>query len=155
MGRIGLSALLVTTTEGFFLDDQLIQAYRNTEYRVQGHPPFTIRIGLRCPPADALLSARGLTDAAFLTAWNPYSQPTSAVENAAAQDRLAAHLTSAGLAYLQGQGVGEDGNWAPEPSFLILGISRKAAGQLSRDFGQNAYVHIRHGEPAELILTHL
>ena len=45
--------------ERFFLDGQLFQPCRNTDYRVMGDSPFTIRIGLRCLARAALLSARG------------------------------------------------------------------------------------------------
>jgi len=144
----------VTTTEDFSLDDQLLQSYRNTDYRVEGEPTFTIRIGERCATLEALLSARDLKEAAFLTAWNPWSQPTSEADNTAAQDRLARDLTASGYTVLNGEGVGLGGDWPPEPSFLILGIARDTATALSKAFGQNAYVHIRTGQPAELILTH-
>jgi hypothetical protein len=136
------------------LDDQLLQAYRNTDYRVAGEPTFTIRIGKRCVALEALLSARGMAEAAFLTAWNPWSQPTSEADNLAAQKRLESDLAAAGYAVLSGEGIGDGGDWPPEPSALILGITRDRATELSKAYGQNAYVHIRSGQPAELILTH-
>lgn len=154
MGRSGLSALLVTTMEGFSLDDQLLQAYHNTDYRVVGDLPFTIRIGKRCAALEALLSTRGLAEAAFLTAWNPWSRPTCEADNIAAQTRLESDLAAAGYAVLNGEGIGDGGDWPPEPSLLILGITRDCATELSRAYGQNAYVHIRTGHLAELILTH-
>lgn len=136
------------------MDDHLLRAYRDTDYRVDVDAGFSIRIGTRCAALDVILSAHGMSEAAFLTAWNPYSKATSEIDNAAAQAHLAAHLTAAGYEFLQGEGVGQGGDWPPEPSLLILGISRQAATEISKSYGQNAYVYVRIGEAAELILNH-
>jgi hypothetical protein len=50
--------------------NELISAYHNTDYRVNGfrHP---IRIGELSSEADELLREHDFTEWAFITAWNP------------------------------------------------------------------------------------
>ena len=51
-------------------------------------------------------------------------------------------------------GVGQDpsGNWPPENSFLILGISKTDAENLGRKYEQNAILWINHEALPELVL---
>lgn len=115
--------------------DRLIAAYRDTDYHVFADLPFVLRVDEASPPCEALLRRRGVRSAAFLTAWNPMSRPRAPDANALAQERLADRLARDGLATLRGEGRARGGGWTPEESLLILGISRNAAGQLSREFG--------------------
>jgi hypothetical protein len=147
-----LSALLVTTTEGFLLDDTLYQAYRATNYHVHAPSPFTLRIGASNSACDALLAAQGAEGAAFLTAWNPFSQPLPDADNILAQARLAADLDILCTAILPGEGTGEIGDWPPEPSLFAVGISQADATYLARKYRQNAFVWITRGQPAQLVI---
>ena len=134
------------------LDDQLIQAYRATNYRVHATEPFALRIGRTCAACDALLDTHGVTTAAYLTAWNPYSKAVSDAANADVQTKLTAELTDVSVSVLSGEGVGETGDWPPEPSLFALGISREAATSLAQKYHQNAFVWIERGNPVELVL---
>lgn len=152
MGRSGSSALLVNTKEGFLLDDQLIQAYRATNYRVHATEPFALRIGRTCAACDALLDTHGVTTAAYLTAWNPYSKAVSDAANAAGQAKLIEELNDVSTAVLSGEGSGETGDWPPEPSLFAMGISREIATILAQKYQQNAFVWIERGKAAELVI---
>ena len=55
---------------------------------------------------------------------------------------------------LEGRGIGSDPDWVPEDSYLIIGIPRADAISLGYDFGQNAIVVGRIGNPAELVPCH-
>jgi len=134
------------------LDHSLIEAYRATDYRVHGDTPFTLRIEQTCTACDAVLDAYGATNAAYLTAWNPFSQPNTDVMNASAQEKLAADLSAISLAVIRGEGVGQIGDWPPEQSLFALGINRDKALGLAKQYGQNAFVWIERGQPAELVL---
>lgn len=134
------------------MDDQLIQAYRATSYRVHATEPFALRIGKTCAACDALLDTHGVTTAAYLTAWNPYSKVVSDAANADAQTKLTAELTDVSVSVLSGEGVGDTGDWPPEPSLFALGISREAATSLAQKYHQNAFVWIERGNTAELVL---
>ena len=134
------------------MDDDLIHAYRATDYRVYGSPPFKLRVGAASTECDALMLAQGVISAAYLTAWNPHSSLVSEVENIAAQDRLRQELSTAGFAALDGEGVGHTGDWPPEPSLLVLGIPRNEATRLARKYRQNAFLWIARGQATELVL---
>lgn len=108
--------------------ETLDRAYRNARYRVDdGGAVFDMRVGRPCEPLRALMTRRGVREAAFLTACNPGSAPRSDADNRAAQVRLRAALDPEGI-------------WPPEPSLLVLGIERERAAALARRFRQNAFV---------------
>jgi hypothetical protein len=132
------------------LDESLIAAYRATEYRVCANPPFVLRIGERCPALVELLARSGTTGGAFLTAWNPYSEPAPFAVNRNRQDKLVQIVEARGWRHLPGEGRGRDPDWPPEPSILAIGPDREEARALARDFRQHAIVWVAAGEPAEL-----
>jgi len=88
------------------LDEQFIQAYRATDYRVHAKEPFSLRTGETCAASDAILDAHGVTTAAYLTTWNPYSEALSNAENSVAQSKLDAELVEVSVVVLSGEGVG-------------------------------------------------
>jgi hypothetical protein len=134
------------------LDEQLLHAYRNTDYRVRAHTPFSLRIGEHSAVCDELMAAHGVQTAAFITAWNPLSQSLNQAENDAAQSRLAADLATLTPVVLQGEGEGLAKDWPPEPSLFALGLSRAEATALAQKNRQNAYVWVTRGRPAELVI---
>ncbi len=134
------------------LDDALHQAYRATDYIVHATSHFTLRIDDPSAACDALLAAYGADGAAFLTAWNPFSQSLPDAVNHAAQARLAADLTPVSTAILTGEGKGRIGNWPPEPSLFAIGITEADATRLAQACRQNAYVWIARGQPARLVI---
>ena len=88
------------------------------------------------------------TQAAYLTAWNPRSEPTTIARNEAAQRALEAEVAARGWRFLYGEGAGCDGGWALEPSLLVLAIPFDAACGLGRKYGQNAIVCARSDDGA-------
>ncbi|MCV2893721.1 DUF3293 domain-containing protein [Lentibacter sp. XHP0401] len=134
------------------MDEAIIQAYRATDYQVHAAKPFTLRIGEFCAACDALMDAYKVATAAYLTAWNPFSQPLTDLENARAQEVLGAKLAAESIVVLSGEGVGRIGHWPPEPSLFALGISRDKAVSLAQKYQQNAFVWIERGKVAELVL---
>ena len=136
---------MITTT----LDSGLINHYRRTEYRVADSGfAFTLHIAQPCVALLECMRHFQVTEAAYLTAWNPRSKPTSIARNKAAQRTLEAEVASRGWRFLFGEGVGSDRSWAPESSILVLGISIKAACGIGRKYGQNAIVTARLDEEA-------
>lgn len=134
------------------MDEQLIQAYQAPDYRIAGKVKFSLRIDEPSADCDAEMDAHNCMTAAFLTAWNPYSHPTGKDENIAAQEQLAQNLSAVSVAILSGEGVDPTGAWPPEPSLLAIGITRDQAVSLARKYQQNAFVWVKRGHPAELIL---
>jgi hypothetical protein len=135
------------------VDHALLEAYRRTAFTAETpQGTLVLRIGETSTALDDLLADNHGTTWAYVTAWNPGSIARSAEDNTKAQKELAAFVTTAGFPFYAGEGVGDDGDWPPEPSLLILGISRTAAIDLGRRFGQVAIVYGERGAPAELVL---
>jgi hypothetical protein len=131
---------------------ELVQAFRKTEYRVDGPAgPFCLRVDQRCSKVDDLLRESQTTSWAYVTACNPGSKRLTAEENAARLAELERELTAKGLKFYRGEGIGADGAWPPEPSVLVLGISREAAVELARKHGQLAILFGTAGQAAQLL----
>jgi hypothetical protein len=126
------------------LDPDLVEHYRRTEYRVADSGfAFTLRVDQPCAALLECMRHFQVTAVAYLTAWNPGSEPTADARNEAAQRALEEEIASRGWRFLYGEGVGADASWAPEPSLLVLGIPLEAACGLARKYGQNAIVTAR------------
>jgi len=118
----------------------LIEAYRTALYRVTGTAaPFVLRVGRHSAELEALHGRHGVDCSAFLTAWNPASQPTSSSDNEAAEARMTAELQRRGYAWFPGVGEDPSGEWR-EASVLVLGLARAEAEAFGRTYGQNAIV---------------
>jgi hypothetical protein len=87
---------------------------------------------------------------AFNTAYNPASEVLPE-ENQRRHTQLESDVRTRGLVCLQGEGIAADSGWLPETSLLILGLTRDAAIELGAKYGQNAVVHGRMGQAAELV----
>lgn len=134
------------------ISQSLQDAYRATEYRVLAPHAFTLRIDTR---SDALLNlyhSSGAREAAFLTAWNPFSVNASEEQNRSAQALLVDRLCRIGVAALPGLGIAPASGRSGEESVLALGLPRDVAIRIAQDFQQNALVWIGPGAIPELIL---
>lgn len=122
------------------IDAGLVQAYRETHYRVHGAEPFTLRVD---EPSAALASAhkRFRTDcSAFITACNPLSENVGATSNAQRHADLRRELARRSLAYVEGIGQHPSNQWPGEASYLVFGLKLEAAKTLGRALRQNAIV---------------
>jgi len=132
------------------LSPELLAAYRSAHYVVRA-PGIIIRVG---EPNPALYELMGeAKSAAFITAANPKSEPRSAEDNQFLVAALHAYVEAAGYAFLEGEGRDPKGEWAAEPSALILDIERAKAVKLGRAFEQNAIVFCERGKPPELVVV--
>jgi hypothetical protein len=131
----------------------LITAYRNTRYWVFADPDrFFLTIGARSREIHGLFGRFSVSTAAFITAYNPYSEAASESENEQVQGSLKADLERLSKVILFGEGAGADGDWPPEPSILALGLSRRDAEGLGRKYKQNAIVWISGNCVPELVM---
>ena len=87
----------------------------------------------------------------FITAWNPFSRLTTDEENALRNAALERRLDQLGYGYVHGAGVPDDGDWKPEESFLVFGVSQESAIELCDEFEQRAVVIGTRGGAAELL----
>jgi len=135
------------------MPSNLVLAYRATDYvAFNGSRPFLVRIGHHSLVIDGLLARMITRRGAFITAWNPYSKSQSPGTNAYWDRELKSYLSTRGFAFLAGEGRGEIGEWPPEPSVFVIGLSRAQAASIGRRFRQNAIVYVSWGRPAELVM---
>jgi hypothetical protein len=117
----------------------LIQAYRETHYKVPG---LELALVIDQPnPALELAHHRHRADcSAFITACNPYSAELTPGENERRQRHLAEELRSRSLSFADGVGQHPSNGWAGEPSFLVFGLTLEAAKSLCTRLEQNGFV---------------
>ncbi len=121
----------------------LERAYRRARYRVQQpDAEFEMVVDQRCEAARDVLARLAAAGAAYLTACNPGSRLHDDDANRRAQDALLAAVADAAYPWLPGEALDPDGNWPPEPSLLVIGISVADARALARRFEQNALVYV-------------
>lgn len=138
------------------LDQDLIRAYRATNYVVFAEPSFALRIGEHSAPLASLFEEQGVSCAAYITAWNPEGIAVDQEANEAAQKWLRVQAEELGLECFAGEGRGEIGDWPPEESLLLLGCSRSRAKKLGHQFRQNAVVWVgADGVPGLIVLMPL
>ncbi len=122
------------------IDAAMLQAYRETEYRVAGETPFVLRIGQHSPELASLHVRYRCSASAYVTAYNPFSRTLSDTENGVRHDELGAELTARGLPHFEGIGQHPTNGWPGESSYLILGLDLEAARALGSRYEQNAVV---------------
>ncbi len=117
-------------------------AYARTDYEAGGE---ATRIGRRSAGLDALLRHHGARQAAFVTAWNPWSRPMPRGWN----DRMLARLRAVAQGSVLAEGEGRGKGWA-ERHLLVAGDPRWIA-TLARRFRQHAIVTVAPGHPARIL----
>jgi hypothetical protein len=125
---------------GTLILDGTVQAYRATDFHVLAETPFVLKVDQASTPLHSMYRATSVQAAAFLTAWNPYSEVCQRSENIAAQQRLEDEVRRLGFELLPGIGRDPAGQWEGEESCLVLGVALPEAEALGRAFGQNAIV---------------
>ena len=119
-----------------------LKAYRRTTFTADTPKGrLRLRVSQHCPELDALLAGHEVATWAYVTAFNPGSEPLTVEENTARQRRLERSVAKLGLVSYPGEGIGDDRRWPPEPSLLILGIGREKAKRLGRELGQIAILY--------------
>ncbi len=95
------------------IPSEMIEAYRATDYRVFDQSPFVLNIGRSCQPLKQLYNKHGCASAAFITAWNPYSQAVSNDRSKTAEaSNYATRLPSR--------------SWSPSTELSAAGCPRRA-----------------------------
>jgi hypothetical protein len=134
------------------IDSDTIQAFLETEYRVFGDPPFTLRIG---EPNSALAAAckrHRAESCANITACNPNSKPIDDQDNAQRHALLRRELKERSLSSIEGEGQHPSNGWPPEASFLVFGIDLGPARDLCSQLQQDAFVWADQDCVPQLIL---
>ena len=135
------------------LDEALLKAYNETEYRLLLEPVIVLVPGQTSSAADDLLNSLGNSSGILMTAYNPTNVTKTAAENAKAQNQLIEDINSRGLQHLPAEGVGMDGLWPPEPSIFLCGLNSTEANDLAVKYQQAAFVEIQIGSLAKVVIT--
>lgn len=133
------------------LPPELLAAYLDTRYHVRWRGGIDFHIGHRSDDLAALHRDLGVRTSAFITAWNPRSDPTPRELNDARNQRLRADIEALGLRALAAEGIGPTG-WREE-SFLVLGPTLEQARDLAKRYDQNAIVFVGEDEVPKLEVT--
>jgi hypothetical protein len=131
----------------------LLSAYRETDYVAHRNGrAVVVRIGRQSLVVDGLLASMHARNGAFITAWNPFSKSQSLGANEYWYRELKRYLIVRGFTFCEGEGRGRTGEWPPESSIFVFGISRTEASAIGRRYRQNAIVYVPLGRPAELVM---
>lgn len=134
------------------LSKTVINAYRVAHYRVKGPPEFVMLIKRKSSSLAALMKDHGVTSAAFVTAFNPYSQKAKEARNQRRNTALKREIEGRGFACYDGAGEDPSGQWKTELSFLVLGILLEEAKTIGKKYGQNAVVWAESDAVPQLVL---
>ena len=134
------------------LSEELIDAYKATNFEVLSNPKFIIKVDEYCEGLSKLFQNTGYENACFITAYNPASVELTSDQNQLAQSQLHSDLTQIKTVILDGIGNDPNGLWEGEPSFLILGISLNDAKKIGIKYAQNAFVWCDENCIPELVL---
>lgn len=134
------------------LNDEIIAAYKATNYRVLSDPEFTLRVDEKSEELLKLYELTRASSSAFMTAWNPFSEETSPNENDQANALLRADIEALGAKILPGFGAWPGDPTKGEDSFLAVGASENDAVILGKKYEQNAILFATDDAIPRLIL---
>jgi hypothetical protein len=126
----------------YSISPSLVRAYREAKFVVDYTSPITLLVGQSNSSLRTLLKEHNVSTAAFITAFNPYSNVLSDQENIGAQNSLLKDIKALGLPSINGFGQDIAEQWPKELSVLILDITESQAEVLADKYSQNAFIWI-------------
>ena len=127
------------------LNPKVLEAYEQTDYWCAGlgsNQDFVLNVNQMQPELNVVYGVFSTNCAAFITAWNPYSNVLSEQENNARQAELIKTLEAKGYSCLMAEGRPRTGDWKFEPSVFVPGLSQEDARLIGQAFEQNAIVWV-------------
>ena len=103
---------------------------------------ISINLGVQSEPVQTLLEQLQTQTAALITAFNPMSQQSTALDNQQRQDQLRTRARQLGYEFLEGSNQDPTGHWPDEPSILILSIGLSQATEIATEFEQAAFLYV-------------
>ena len=144
--------------EGFLLSfsavsPEKVYAYKAADYYISDtSSDFIIRIGVSSEKLRQLHHGTGQNCSIYITAFNPYGAEQNSVDNRSAHVELEGHLRKISPYVFEGFGTDPAGIWAPEASFLALGIDLSTSKLLGKRFKQDAVVWVGADAVPQLII---
>lgn len=140
---------LTESTTNSIIPQSLLDSYLSAEYHVHTQPAFILKIGVPSSELAQLYEANNCKCAAFITAYNPYSQELSSDVNKLRNQKLEALIQAK---HFHGIGKCANGDWEGEASFLILDMDKDAASDIGKQFEQNAIIWCSFDAVPQLVL---
>ena len=134
------------------IDRRLMEAYQNAEYIVFANIEFVMLVTEYSEALKDMMTERPFTQAAFISAYNPYSEMLDELENIKRHDALSKELCDLRLSFIEGLGRDKKGQWPDEKSVLVLNMSNAAARTIGNKYGQNAILWIEKDAVPQLLL---
>ena len=134
------------------IDNTLMSAYQNAEYIVFADTEFVMLVAQYSEALHQTMTELQLTQMAFISAYNPYSEILDEPVNLKRHSALSKELNDLGLSFMEGLGRDKEGQWPGEISFLVLNISNDSARMLGNKYGQNAILWIEEDAIPQLLL---
>lgn len=122
------------------INEELLEAYNNARFHIYSEPAVTLRVGIESTELKTLMLRHTVSTAAFITAFNPYSQLLSDVENNQRNAKLLIDIEEGGYIHFAGLGQDVGAKWPGEESYFVLGIDESAVKALGMKYQQNAIV---------------
>ena len=133
------------------IDNTLVSAYQNAEYVVFADTEFVMLVAKYSQALKLTMTEKQFTQAAFISAYNPYSEMLEEPENLTRHSALSEELSDLGLSFIEGLGRDKEGQWPGEKSVLVLNISNVTARTIGNKYGQNAILWIEHDAIPQLL----
>lgn len=119
-------------------------------------PQIQIRIDEANPVLYSWLTSNSATTWMVLTAWNPNGKSSATVdESQKRQEALLREIQERNLVAIPMWGLGDQANWAAEPSLLIFNVSRESAKSWLQKHQQNACVFGKIDEDKKISIPEL
>ncbi|APE04423.1 hypothetical protein BM528_00410 [Alteromonas sp. RW2A1] len=131
----------------------LIQAYLNAKYVVCTEPQITMRVNEFNADLLQFLAKNDGATAAFITAYNPFSNSLTQEENERRHANFLSIILEKNMQHFVGFGTDEAKDWPQEQSLLLLNIGKPYSTELAKKFGQNAIVWIEDDAIPRLLIT--
>ncbi len=124
------------------IEDSVINAYSNANYRVIVDKPFDIRIGEKSEPLRDYCFKQNYHSAVFVTSYNPFSKILGERSNVLAHNKLKRILNCMGINFILCIAADPAKIWPNEVGVLALDIDLQLAKDIGIKFKQNAIVWI-------------
>lgn len=81
------------------IDEELLKAYTDARFCIYSEPALTLQVGTEPTELKTLMLKHAVSTAAFITAFNPYSQLLSDLENNQRNSKLHADIQHGGYTF--------------------------------------------------------
>lgn len=130
--------------------EHLVSAYSRTIYACPGRDVKLLH-DQNNSILDEIMLKEDCEELCIITAYNPFSEIITDLENVRRQLKLKAKLDWLGYTVWEGVNRASDGDFPDEATWWVLGMGREEGRELGREWEQNAILHYCRGGKAELV----